>query len=50
MNIIFHVKITFVKKIILSWKCLKKKKIFDHIFEGREKEKLGEKDSSERDR
>ena len=29
---------------------ISKKKIFDHIFVGREKEKLGEKDSSERDR
>ena len=27
-----------------------KKTIFDHIFVGREKEKLGEKDSGERDR
>ena len=29
---------------------MSKKTIFDHIFVGREKEKLGEKDSSERDR
>ena len=28
----------------------KKKPIFDHIFVGREKKKLGEKDSGERDR
>ena len=29
---------------------MSKKRIFDHIFVGRKKEKLGEKDSNERDR
>ena len=51
MNIIFHVKITFVKRYS-KWKCLKERSnlIFDYIFVRREKEKLGEKDSGERDR
>ena len=50
MNIIFHVKIPFVK--YSQWRCLKKRSnlIFDHIFVGHEKERLGEKDSGKRDR
>ena len=47
MNIIFHVKITSVKNTLTE---MSKKTIFDHIFVGREKEKMEKKDSGERDR
>lgn len=50
MNIIYHVEMTFVDKYS-QWKCLKKRsnQIFDIIFVGREKKKLGEKDSGMKD-